>query len=127
MKKIETYNPEEPIEEIHIPNHPKLKLFFWTLGTIFVATFLALAVVSLGISPQFLTDQACLKLQNESFTNGTQSGLNQGKLIGAIEISQGVFESDILPEFYSINDTTIGFNMINMTDYCLNKFEINNG
>lgn len=102
-----------------------LKYICLTILMLMVGGGLAFAVVSIGLTPDsFLTDQACAVLvenaSNQSFINGSTIGFEQGKLFGSMEVSNNLLQYNQMPVYYQINETTIGWTFINMTDYYLN-------
>ena len=88
-------------------------------------TLFLLGAFQLGLSDAFVPDHICNErienATNMSFINGSVIGFELGRIKGAIDISQGVIANDTMPVFFPINETTIGFNMVNMKDYYLNQ------
>lgn len=120
MDKIETYEPEIPGE---LEFQPKelgwLKTICIFIPILFLGGGLAFFVVVTGMTPQFLTDQDCLTLQNENFINGSQLGYTKG----AYDISIGVLVNDTMPVFLT-NGTHITIEYLNMSVYYLNKLNL---
>jgi len=125
MDEVETYEPEVPREEFVPKELGWLKTIFLCIAMTFVGGGLAFVVVVTGMTPQFLTDQDCYALQNESFINGTKLGYNQG----VYDTSQGVIENDIMVVFLN-NGTHIILQEWNMSVYYSDKLNLskdNNG
>jgi len=115
MDKIETYEPtEESFEYQPFEYQPKesslLKTIFLCIGMIVLGCGLAFIVVVTGMSPQFLTDQDCFALQNESFINGTLMGTEY--LIATI--TNELVQCKTLPISYA------GYNYTIVAIECLN-------
>ena len=95
-------------------NKPKelslVKTILLCMGMVGLGGGLAFAVVSIGLSSQFLTDQDCYALQNESFINGSQVGSEY--LIAAI--TNELVQCKTIPISYA------GYNYTLVAIECLN-------
>jgi len=117
-KKLEEYEPEVPGELEFQPKELNgLKLFLIIIGLVVLGAGLSFAVVVLGLTPQFLTDQDCYALQNESFINGTMVG---GEYTIAI-ITQEAIQCHQIPISYG------GYNYTLVAVECLNLSVVDNG
>ena len=108
-KKLPT--PEQH-EEFQVVDDNWLKTTCICIGMILLGGGLAFAVVVTGISPQFLTDQDCFALQNESFINGTLVG---GEYTLAL-ITEKMIKCKKLPISYAgHNYTLVAYECLNLT------------
>ena len=104
-----------------------LKIFCICVGMIMLGGGLALGIVVIGLTPQFLTDQDCYALVENATNQSMMDGINIGKIIVARVVSDMFIQYNEIPIYYQINETTIGWQMVNLTEYYLNKIGINNG
>jgi len=126
MDKPETYTPDTPEAPETYPPLPSLvitpedkpkelsgiKRFCLCIGMIILGSGLAFAVVCIGLTPQFLTDQDCFALQNESFINGT----NIGSEYIIASITQEAVQCNQIPISYGgYNYTLIAIECLNLT------------
>lgn len=100
-----------------------LKTFCICVGMIILGGGLAFAVVVIGLSPQFLTDQDC----NTLVENATNQSISIGKILGAMAVSERVIQYNEMPVYYQINETTIGWEIINLTEYYKLKLNLTGG
>jgi len=129
MEEQKEYEPNNypPLNESKLIKEQKTD---WLKITVAIFLGMMLGAIGFGLivqtemTEQFIPDHICNQQLDESFINGSITGFNQGRLSGAIEVSLGVLINDTMPEFYPINETTVGFDIINMTEYYLNKQKI---
>jgi len=106
-KKLPTTEPTE-----FVPKElPGLKVFCLCIGMIALGGGLAFAVVVIGISPQFLTDQDCYALQNESFINGTIVG---GEYTIAIITNEVIQCKNLSMSYAGYNYTLVAVECLNL-------------
>ena len=104
-----------------------LKIFCICVGMIMLGGGIAFAVVVIGLTPQFLTDQDCYALVENATNQSMIDGISIGEFIGAKAVSDRVIQFDEMPIYYQINETTIGWEIINLTEYYKLKLNLIGG
>ena len=88
-----------------------IKLFYLCIGMILLGSGLAFVVVCIGMTPQFLTDQDCYALQNESFINGTMVG---GEYTIAVITNEAIQCNQIPISYDGYNYTLVAVECLNL-------------